>query len=351
MKKLIMHYDMDAFYASIEIRDNPKYKDKPIVVAGGVVTTASYPARKFGIHSAMNTLDAKRLCPKLIVLPVNKDKYAYESKIIHELVLKITHKVEFIALDEGFIDITDIISRFQSKESFATTFRKRIHEITGLTCSIGIGPNKLTAKIASDINKPGGQYIFNNEDEFIEFIKEKNIRKLPGVGKQFEKILNKNNIHFVKDIYPFSLKELIAKYGSSRGGMLYTYSRGIDHREVEFNRAIHSIGNENTFRIPLDSEEEIGREIDALFQWSYNRLQRKKLLTKTVSLKVRFKNRETITRSKTRFIPSDDKEILKGMLDEILSSLDLVNNIKLLGVSFSNLENHSSRQLVFEKLY
>lgn len=351
MKKIICHYDMDAFYASIEIRDNPKYKDKPIVIAGGVVTTASYPARKFGIRSAMNTLDAKRLCPKLIVLPVNKDKYNHESKIIQDLVSKITHKVEFIALDEGFIDITDIIPKFQSTESFATLFRKRIYEITGLTCSVGIGPNKLTAKIVSDINKPNGQHIFNNEEEFVEFIKEKNIRKLPGVGKQFEKLLNKNNIHFVKDIYPFSLKELVAKYGTSRGELLYTYSRGIDYREVEFNRAIHSIGNENTFRIPLDSEEEIIREIDSLFQWSYNRLQNKNLLTKTVSLKVRFKNRETITRSKTRFIPSDNREILKEMLDEILNSLNLINDIKLLGVSFSNLENHSNRQLIFEKLY
>lgn len=351
MKKLIMHYDMDAFYASIEIRDNPKYKDKPIVIAGGVVTTASYPARKFGIRSAMNTLDAKRLCPKLIVLPVNKDKYNHESKIIQDLVSKITHKVEFIALDEGFIDITDIIPKFQSTESFATLFRKRIYEITSLTCSVGIGPNKLTAKIASDINKPNGQHIFNNEEEFVEFIKEKNIRKLPGVGKQFEKLLNKNNIHFVKDIYPFSLKELVAKYGTSRGELLYTYSRGIDYREVEFNRTIHSIGNENTFRIPLDSEEEIIRKIDSLFQWSYNRLQNKNLLTKTVSLKVRFKNRETITRSKTRFIPSDNREILKEMLDEILNSLNLINDIKLLGVSFSNLENHSNRQLIFEKLY
>ncbi|WP_047396055.1 DNA polymerase IV [Cetobacterium sp. ZOR0034] len=351
MNRVICHYDMDAFYASIEIRDNPKYKDKPIVVAGGVVTTASYPARKFGIHSAMNTLDAKKLCPKLIVVPVNKDKYAYESRIIQDLVLKITHKVEFIAFDEGFIDITDIIDKFSSKENFTNLFRKRIFEITGLTCSMGIGLNKLTAKIASDINKPGGQHIFNTEDEFIEFIKDKKVRKLPGVGKQFEKLLNKDNIFLVKDIYPFSLKELCSKYGTSRGELLYTYSRGIDHRDVEFNRAIHSIGNENTFRLPLDSEEEITREIESLFDWSYARLIKKNLLTKTVSLKVRFKNRETISRSKTRFIPTNDKELLKGMVDELLLSLNLTRDIKLLGVSFSNLENPSTRQLTFEKLY
>ncbi|MGL4989051.1 MAG: DNA polymerase IV [Cetobacterium sp.] len=351
MQRLIMHYDMDAFYASIEIRDNPKYRDKPIVVAGGVVTTASYPARKFGIHSAMNTIDAKKLCPKLIVVPVDKEKYNSESKIIKELVLKITHKIEFIALDEGFIDITDIIDKFSSKESFASIFRKRIFEKTGLTCSVGIGFNKLTAKIASDIYKPGGQFIFNTSEEFIEHMKDKKIRKIPGVGKQFEKVLNRDKIFFVKDIYPFGLNELTAKYGNSRGALLYTYSRGIDHREVEFNRAIHSIGNENTFRIPLDSEVEISREIDSLFEWSYSRLLKKKLLAKTISIKVRFSNRDTITRSKTRFIPTDDKNILNEMLSELLNSLNLNGNIKLLGVSFSNLETLSKRQLILENLY
>ncbi|MGL4977310.1 MAG: DNA polymerase IV, partial [Cetobacterium sp.] len=125
----------------------------------------------------------------------------------------------------------------------------------------------------------------------------------------------------------------------------------IDYREVDFNRATHSIGNENTFRIHLDSEEEINREIESLFDWSHTRLIKKNLLTKTISLKIRFKNRETISRSKTRFIPTNDKEILKGMVDELLSSLNLNKDIKLLGVSFSNLESSSTRQLMFENLY
>ncbi|MBC2850279.1 DNA polymerase IV [Cetobacterium sp. 8H] len=351
MKRIIMHYDMDAFYASIEMRDNKKYRNRPIVVAGGVVTTANYEARKFGIHSAMTTTDAKKLCPKLVIVPVNKDKYLEESKIIQNLVLKITHKAEFIALDEGFLDITDIIHKFSSKESFGNIFRKRIFEITGLSCSVGIGINKLTAKIASDIHKPGGQHIFNNEEEFIEFIRHKKIRKLPGVGVKFEQVLNKNNIFLVDDIFKFSLKELTAKYGTARGELLYTYSRGIDFREVDFSNSTHSIGNENTFRIPIDSDVEISREIEDLFNWSYNRLIKKNLLTKTLILKVRFKDRETITRSKTRSIPTDDKEILKGMLDELSSSVEFKKDVKLLGVSFGNLENRSNRQLTFEKLY
>lgn len=349
MKRVIMHYDMDCFYASIEMRDNPKYRDVPIVVAGGVVTTANYKAREFGIHSAMCTTDAKRLCPKLLVVPVNKEKYIQESEFIQNLILKITNKVEFIALDEGYIDITDVINNYSSKENFGNIFRKRIFELTGLTCSVGIGYNKLTAKIASDINKPGGLYIFNNDSEFKEFISEKDIRKLPGVGKKFELILNKENIKKVKDIYPFSFKELVSKYGSSRGELLYTYSRGIDHRPVEYNKAIHSIGNENTFRIPLTTDIEITRELEELFNWSYKRLIENKVLTKTVNIKIKFENREVITRSKSRFIPTNDYEILKNILDEIFLSLTLNKNIKLLGVSFSNLSNISSRQLTFDK--
>lgn len=345
MERTILHYDMDSFYASVEMRDNKKYIGKPIVVAGGVVTTANYEARKFGIHSAMSTIEAKRLCPRVIVVPVNKTKYSEESKIIQNLALKITDKVEFIALDEGYIDITNIISKYSSKESFASLFRKRIFEKTGLTCSVGIGINKLTAKIASDINKPGGQYIFNNQEEFIEFIRHKNIRKLPGVGVKFEKILTKNNIKKVDDIFPFSLKELTAKFGTSRGELLYTFSRGIDFREVDFKRATHSIGNEITFRIPLDSEVEINREIDDLFIWAHKRLLKNKFLTKTISLKIRYSNRDTITRAKTRAIPTDNIDILKSMLDELSLVVDISRDIRLLGVSFSSLINKSKRQL------
>lgn len=351
MKRVIMHYDMDCFYASIEMRDQPKYKNKPLVVAGGVVTTANYIARQFGIHSAMPTNEAKKLCNNLIILPVNKEKYIKESEFIQNLVQKITYKTEFIALDEGYIDITDIINKFSSKENFGNIFRKRILKLTGLTCSIGIGYNKLTAKIASDINKPGGQFIFHSQDDFINYISNKNIRKLPGVGKQFEKLLNKNSIFRVNELYPFSLKELCAKYGNSRGELLYSYSRGIDYREIEFNKAIHSIGNENTFRIPLSSDIEITREIESLFFWALKRLKEQKLLTKTVNIKIRFEDRETITRSKTRFHPTDDVEILKSILEEVFLSLNFKKNVKLLGVSFSNLSNRSKIQLTFDKFY
>ncbi len=347
MERVILHYDLDAFYASVEVRDNKKYKGKPLVVAGGVVTTASYEARKFGIHSAMSTFEAKKLCPYLIIIPPNKEKYIKESQIIHSLVLKITHKIEFIALDEGYIDITDIISKYESKEKFATLFRERIKKHTGLTCSVGIGINKISAKIASDINKPFGQFIFNNQDEFIDYMKDKKIRKLQGVGEKFEKLLNKDNIFYIKDIYPFSLKELTKKYGNARGELLYLYSRGIDYSPIKYDRPTHSVGAENTYSFPLSSEEEIEKRLEEVFEIAYKRLKKKNHLTKTISLKVKYIDMNTINRSKTLSTFTDDKENLKYYVDELLLELDIKKDIRLLGVSFKNLVEFSSRQLKF----
>lgn len=346
MNKTIVHFDMDSFYASIEIRDNKKYKNRPLVVAGGVVTTASYEAREFGIHSAMSTYKAKKLCPNLVIVPVNKKKYAYESNRIHELVLKITHKIEFIALDEGYIDMTDIIHNYDSIEKFCDIFRKRIFQITGLTCSVGIGFNKLTAKIASDINKPGGQYVFKNEEDFINYMKDKSIRKIQGVGKKFEKLLNKDNIYKVEDILKYTYNELITKYGQSRGQLLYLSARGIDHREVKYNRPTHSIGNESTFSFPISTEEEIAKNIDDIYNKSFNRLIKKNFLVHTVSIKVRYDNMKTISKSKTINIPTKDKEFLRFLVDELLESIDFTNTkIRLLGISFKNLVKEETRQL------
>lgn len=347
MDRVIMHYDMDCFYASIETRDNPKYKNCPMVVAGGVVTTANYEARKYGIHSAMSTFEAKKLCPNLMIVYPNKEKYFKESQIIHNLVLKITYKIEFIALDEGYIDITDVIKNFSSKEKFAKIFRERIFKHTGLTCSVGIGINKISAKIASDINKPFGQYVFNSADEFVEYMKEKKIRKLQGVGEKFEKLLNKDNIFFVKDIYKFSLKELTKKYGKARGELLYLYSRGIDYSPVEYDKPTHSIGAENTYSFSLNTEEEINKKLEEVFETAYKRLKVKNFLTKTISIKIKYEDRKTINKAKTISIATYDKEKLFEYVQEIVNEIEEKKNIKLLGITFKNLTEFSIRQLSF----
>lgn len=338
---------MDCFYASIEIRDNPKYRGLPLVVGNSIVTTASYEARKYGVHSAMSTFEAKKLCPKLVVVPVNKDKYIEISKGIQELVLKITNKVEFIALDEGYIDITDVIDNFPSLEYFANKFRERIKYHTNLTCSVGIGFNKLSAKIGSNINKPGGQYIFNSPMEFIKYIEDKDVKIIQGVGKKFRELLKRKKIEKVRDIYQYSLKELVHEYGNSRGELLYLSARGIDHSEVEYKKEIHSIGNENTYRYPLESEESIKKELEEIFNHSYFRFIEKELIPKTINIKIKFLNGETITRSKTLFIPTEEREVLFENLEGLFETIDIVAPIKLLGVSFGNFIKKSVRQLSF----
>ena len=297
-ERVIMHYDMDAFYASVEIRDNPSLAGKPIVVGENIVTTASYEARKYGVKSAMPVAEARRLCPNLTVIPVSKGKYSKVSEGIQELVKRVTDKVEFIAFDEGYIDLTEVIDKYPGKDYFAKRFCQGIENNTGLTCSVGMGYNKLTAKIASDINKPGGIYTFRNREEFVEYIWEKGVEILPGVGKKLvEDLKRKMAIEKVKDAYSYSLTELISELGKSRGELLYQYSRGYDYREVDYKRKTHSIGNENTFKYYLETQEEMDKEMEGLFEKTYERLASKKFLCKTVVVKVRYYDRKTITRS------------------------------------------------------
>lgn len=295
----------------------------------------------------MKVSDAKKLCPSLLVIPVNKEKYSEISKKIQGLVLRLTHKIEFIALDEGYIDISDIIDLYPSKEFFAKKFRERIKYHTGLTCSVGIGFNKLSAKMASNINKPHGQYIFLSPLDFSKYISDKNIGIIPGVGRKLSSLLAKDSIFKVKDIYPYSLSALCTSYGKSRGELLYSFSRGIDYREVEYKKPIHSIGNENTFKYPLNTELEIKREFDDLFEHSYKRLLKDDFISKTIILKIRFSSNETITRSKTLEIPTDSYEKLKKVSEDLLENIDLIDSIRLLGISFGNLTKKSVRQLAF----
>lgn len=331
----VIHFDMDAFYASIEIRDNPQYKNKPLVVGGGVVTTANYEARKFGVHSAMNTMMARKLCPHLIVVPVDSEKYHNVSNYIHSLIEKITKVVEYVALDEGYMDVTDIITNYPSKEYFAMKFKERIFKKTGLTCSVGVGYNKLSAKIASDINKPNGYYIFNNPNEFVEYIKDKDIKIIPGVGKKLQELLKSQNIIKAGDVYKYSLYELVKRYGTSRGYMLYYYTRGINDNPIDTNRDHISIGNENTYKYPLMTQQDLIREYTQIFERAYSRMKKKGYLCKSVNIKIKYSDFSMITRSKNIDL-SDDKILLFEKVQDLMEEITQ-ENIRLVGVSFNNL--------------
>lgn len=347
MKRIIMHYDMDAFYASIEINKNPKLKNKPIVVGENIVTTASYEARKYGIHSAMKVSDAKLLCPKLIVIPVDKTEYIRISNEIHNLILKITNKVEFIATDEGYIDLTDVI-KSENKKRFAIKFQQRIKELTNLTCSVGIGFNKLSAKIASDINKPFGLFIFENEEEFIKYIADKKIKIIPGVGKKFFEVLKNNKIFYVEDIFKYSLDYLVKKYGKSRGENLYCSVRGIDYDEVEYQREIHSIGNEETFFIPLQNNSEITREFNSLFEYTFERLIKNNVFAQSVTIKIRYTSFKTYTKSKKLKFSTRNKDFLYNEMLELINSFEKEDEVRLLGVYFGDIKKSGLIQLALQ---
>lgn len=344
MERIIMHYDMDAFYASIEINRNPKLKNKPLVVGENIVTTASYEARKYGIHSAMKVSDAKLLCPKLIVIPVDKKEYIRISNEIHNLILKITNKVEFIATDEGYVDLTGIVKP-ENKMQFALKFKERIKELTNLTCSVGMGFNKLSAKIASDINKPFGVYVFENEKDFVEYISDKKIKIIPGVGRKFSEILKHDKIFHVKDVFKYSLDYLVKKYGKSRGENLYCSVRGINYDEVEYEREIHSIGNEETYSIPLQTTSELEREFNSLFEYTYQRLIKNNVFSQSVTVKIRYTSFKTYTKSKKLKFATRDKDFLYNEMLELLNSFEQEDEIRLLGIYFGDIKRNTLIQL------
>ncbi|MBN1469069.1 MAG: DNA polymerase IV [Fusobacteriaceae bacterium] len=350
MNKIIMHYDMDAFYASVEIRDNPKLQGKPVIVGTRVVTTCNYEARKYGLHSAMSVKEAKKLCPKGIYLNCDKEKYYEISKTIQSLILKLSHDVEFIALDEGYIDISLLYEKYKDLDYIAKKFRERIYKHVKLTCSVGIGYNKLSAKIASEVNKPNGFFIIHDEEEFKNYVKDKNIRIIPGIGKKTQEILGKYGIETIIDLQNYSLLALQGILGHAKGIQLYENSLGIDNRKIEFERKNKSIGNETTLTVPVKNEILIKENLKNLFDGVFKRLKDSKYFSKTLTIKIRFSNRETIQKSKSLRDYSKNYLDLLSIFNELLEEIDFSKEILLYGATFSNLKESFSEQLSFKNI-
>ena len=350
MEKIIMHYDMDAFYASIEIRDNPHLKGKPVIVGTKVVTTCSYEARKFGLHSAMSVKEARKLCPRGIYLPCDKDRYAKVAYEIQNLVLKMSDKVEFVAFDEAYVDITELYKKYGDLEYIAKKFRERIYEKVKLTCSVGIGYNKLSAKISSEINKPNGFYIMRDENQFIEHMKDKAIRKIPGIGGKTEILLNRYGVFRIDDLISKSLIELQGIFGHGRGIQLYENVRGIDHSPVANERQHKSIGNETTLNSPVRNEDFIKESLKKIFDGVCFRLKEKDFYAKTLTVKIRYSNRETVQKSKSLKEYSKDYSDFYRIFSELLDDMNLDAEIILYGFTFSNLQEKIQEQLSFKDI-
>ncbi|HHU61294.1 MAG TPA: DNA polymerase IV, partial [Natronincola sp.] len=338
--RTIMHVDMDAFFASVEILDNPDYKGKPVIVGGrkdsprGVVSAASYEARKFGVRSAMPIFKAVVLCPHGIFVPGRMDRYQEISRQIHDLFPQVSPLIEPLSIDEAFLDMSGCEHFYTSLEDMGLHLKKLIKQETGLTASVGIAPNKFLAKLASDWRKPDGLFVIRPED-VQKFLYELPVNKIWGVGKKSEERLHQLGLYHVKDILPHSLEWLQKNVGEALGNQIYHLARGLDERPVVANQKAKSIGQETTFS---EDQESLPFLRHQLAQMSENvgwRLREQGFYARTVSIKVRFHNFKTITRSHSLNYSFNDDDTIFSEALQLLNDIKL-QPIRLLGVTVSN---------------
>lgn len=341
MKRWIMHVDMDAFFASVEQRDNPELRGKPVIVGGdsrrGVVATASYEARKFGVHSAMPSLKAHELCPEGIFVRPRFDAYKKASDEIHQIMLHYADAYEPISLDEAFLDISGMGEKYKTLGAIGLAIKKEIYDKVHLVASVGIAPNKFLAKMASDMDKPDGLFIipYGKEKEILAPLP---VRRLWGVGKVTEKRLIASGYKTIADIQNAPPGELESLFGS-RGGELRALAFGKDDRPIESERKIKSIGDEETYEHDLTDPEEIDRQIAIHSDIVAQRLRKHDLTARTISLKIRFGSFETVMRSMSREDGTNLQEEIYAMCQELLQRIPIREGIRLIGVTGSNLSS------------
>lgn len=337
----IVHIDMDAFYAAVEVLDNPTLKGKPVIVSGhpegrGVVSSASYEARRSGVRSAMPISQAKRLCPHGIFLPARFERYDEISEKIYEILGNYTPLVEQVALDEWYLDVTQSERLFGEAAEIAKRIKAEIKERTGLTASAGVAPNKFLAKIASDLRKPDGLVVVGPE-EVEDFLKNLPISRIPGVGQAMEKALKAMGIYTIGELAQRPEAELEARFGKW-GEALYQLARGIDDEPVVSQTPAKSIGQEETFERDVDDVGFLRSVILDQCEQVARRARQAGYRGRTVCLKVRFSNFITITRSGTLPSPTDQAPNIYEEALRQLSRVDLEGRkVRLIGISLSGL--------------
>lgn len=342
---------MDAFFASIEQRDNPEYRGKPIVVgspeARGVVAAASYEARRYGIHSAMPSVTAQRKCPYLIFAPHRFDVYKQVSRQINDIFHEYTDLVEPLSLDEAFLDVTDSDRGLPATE-LAKEIKQRIFETTQLTASAGVSFNKFLAKIASDQNKPNGLFIITPKraEAFVETLP---IERFFGVGKVTAKKMHQLGIMTGADLKMRSEMELVRHFGKM-GVMYYQYARGIDERAVEPERERKSISGEETFQEDIDSLDRLFILLDPIAKDVIYDIKRKQFDGRTVTLKVKYADFKNISRSKTFPHPITTFDQLYDAGVELLKLVDLTPKVRLLGIGVKKSDSDFLNQMPGEAI-
>jgi len=352
-KKKIIHLDMDAFYASIEKRDNPKLQSIPVVVGGmpnsrGVVSTCCYEARKFGIHSSMPAAKAKRLCNHAIFIHPKMNIYKKESRKIFSIYSRFTNIMEPLSLDEAYLDVTEDKLKIGSAIRTAKIIKKEVYKETGLTVSAGVSYNKFLAKTASDMNKPDGLTVLLPDDA-EKLLKTFPVEKFYGIGNATSKKMHTHGIYTGGDIIKVGKNRLYQLFGK-QGLLFYDFATGVDTRPVMPDRVRKSIGREVTLPKDLLDKNTIFNIIKNLASNVSDILKKMGLSAKTVILKIRYFNFHTITRSHTALSPFMEASDIFNITTNLVSKTEIgKEKIRLVGISVSGLENHISvpKQLFF----
>lgn len=331
---------MDAFFASVEQKRHPDLKDKPVVIGGsgdptkrGVVSTANYEARKYGIHSAMPLITAYKLCPRAVFLPVDMEEYSRSSEAFKIVLRNFCPVMEDVGIDEAFLDLSDID---KTSEQIAHEIKEQILSATGLTCSIGIAPNKLLAKIASDMQKPDGLTIITEHD--IESrIWQLPVRKLWGVGPKTEALLKEISIHTIGGLAAVPLEKLIEDFGKSYGHYLYEASRGIDDSPFVTDWEPKSMSRETTFQMDTNHWQTIAKNLADLTRETVTELKEREYSCRNVTVKIRFNDFKTHTRGTTLDGPTDKLEVIRKAAFFCLGNFDLKKKVRLVGIKVAGL--------------
>ena len=351
----IMHLDLDAFFAAVEQRDKPSLRGKPVIVGGtglrGVVATASYEARKFGIHSAMSTAEARSRCPSAAFLRGRFHVYREASSVVMEYLRSISLLVEPLSLDEAFVDLsvspkfvdTDVLEIIEEVQA-------TIKNLTGgLTASIGVGSSKFIAKIASEINKPYGFYVVEPGTE-LEFLAPLDVKTIFGVGPVTNAKLAQFGIHTIEQLRQHTEKELASYVGAASGSALYRLARGIDHRPVVAERETKSVSVEDTFETDISDRGRLIATADAQARQVARRLAQQELSARTVIIKYRYHDFETHTRSATLAGPTDDPGVISRTALALLGKIDLASGLRLFGVGLHGLTDWVQEELFTEEV-
>jgi len=336
--------DMDAFFASVEQQRHPELKDKPVVIGGGgdptkrgVVSTANYEARKYGIHSALPLMTAYKLCSHAVFLPVDYEEYSRVSQVFKAVLHKFSPIMEDVGIDEAFLDLSDID---KDSAQIAQEIKQQIKESTGLSCSIGIAPNKLLAKIASDLEKPDGLTIISEQDiEHRIWILP--VRKLWGVGPKTEASLKQMGIDTIGKLAAIPIETLLEHFGNSYGHYLYEASRGIDDSPLVTHWEPKSISRETTFQTDTDNWQTIAKNLAELTKETVTELREREYLCKNVTVKIRFNDFKTHTRATTLKEPIKNQELIRKAAFFCLGNFDLKKKkVRLVGVRLAGLVKH-----------